>query len=71
MMIGGDNWHAEETYGTLKLARKLIGEVLNEKVQAGYFRVDEAKRLARRILHENAVGFFGLDIDESNRSGRA
>ena len=28
MMLGGDNWHVEETYGTMKLARQLIGEVL-------------------------------------------
>ena len=30
MMIGGDNWHVEETYGTMKLARALIGEVFRE-----------------------------------------
>jgi hypothetical protein len=30
MMIGGDNWHVEETYGTVKLARALIREVLRE-----------------------------------------
>ena len=37
MMIGGDNWHVEETYGAIKLMRRLIGEVLEEKVAAGYF----------------------------------
>ena len=60
MMIGGDNWHVEETYGTLKLARQLIGEVLEEKLAAGYFREEDARRLAGKILRENAVQFFKL-----------
>jgi predicted TIM-barrel fold metal-dependent hydrolase len=58
LMIGGDNWHVEETYGTLKLARQLIGDVLEEKVSAGYFRLADAQRLAARILRENALCFF-------------
>jgi hypothetical protein len=61
MMIGGDNWHIEETYGTLKLARQLIGEVLEEKIASGYFRADDARRLATKILRENAIRFFKLD----------
>jgi len=60
MMIGGDNWHVEETYGTMKLARQLIGEVLEEKLAAGYFRLEDAQRLAVKILRENALGFFKL-----------
>jgi hypothetical protein len=60
LMIGGDNWHVEETYGTLLLARRLIGEVLQEKVAAGYFGVAHAQRLAARILNENARAFFKL-----------
>jgi uncharacterized protein len=60
LMIGGDNWHVEETYGTLKLARRLIGEVLEEKVGAGYFGPADARRLAARILRENALRFFKL-----------
>ena len=60
MMIGGDNWHVEETYGTLQLARQLIGEVLEEKVAAGYCGVEDAQRLAAKILRENALAFFKL-----------
>ncbi len=60
MMIGGDNWHIEETYGTLKFARKLIGEVLAEKLHAGYFRPADARRLATKILYGNGRAFFGL-----------
>jgi len=60
MMIGGDNWHVEETYGAMKLARRLIGEVLNEKIADGYFGQSDAERLAKKILRENAIRFFDL-----------
>ena len=60
MMIGGDNWHVEETYGTMKRARQLISEVLEEKLAASYFRSEDAQRLAAKILRENALGFFKL-----------
>lgn len=60
LMIGGDNWHVEETYATMRLARQLIGEVLSEKVAAGYFRCEDAQRLAGRIFSENATRFFRL-----------
>jgi uncharacterized protein len=59
MMIGGDNWHVEETYGAIGLMRRLIGEVLQEKVDDGYFTPDDGRRLARKILSENAFEFFG------------
>jgi uncharacterized protein len=61
MMIGGDNWHVEETYGTMKLARALIGEVFREKLKAGYFGQEDAERLAKGILRENAIQFFKLE----------
>src|SRR6185503_5321351 len=50
VMFGGDNWHVEETYGTVKLARQLIGEVLEEKLAAGYFHPADAQRLAAKVL---------------------
>jgi len=60
LMIGGDNWHVEETFATMKLARQLIGEVLEEKLEARYFRPEDAQRLAGKILRENALAFFKL-----------
>ena len=42
LMIGGDNWHVEETCGAIKLMRQLIAEVLEEKVAAGYFGREDA-----------------------------
>ncbi len=61
MMLGGDSWHVEESYGALALGRRLIGEVLHERVEARYLNEEGARRLARRILHENARAFFGHD----------
>lgn len=58
MMLGGDNWHAEESYASMNTARRLIGEVLAEKVQDGYFNNAAAERLARKICSENARAFF-------------
>jgi hypothetical protein len=60
LMIGGDNWHAEETFATMQLARGLIGEVLEEKLRAGYFPESHAVRLAEKILCGNARSFFGF-----------
>ncbi len=60
MMLGGDNWHAEETYASMKTARRLIGEALTEKVANGYFNQAAAERLARKICSENAKAFFGV-----------
>jgi hypothetical protein len=61
MMLGGDNWHIEETYGTLKLARRLVGEVLEQKIGEKYFGPEAAERLAKKIFRTNALEFFKLD----------
>ncbi|MBL9135074.1 MAG: amidohydrolase family protein [Verrucomicrobiales bacterium] len=60
LMLGGDNWHVEETYGAMHRARRLIGEVLEEKRRDGYFHASDAERLAAKMLHENASHFFGI-----------
>jgi hypothetical protein len=59
MMLGGDNWHAEETYGAFRTARRLLAQVLEEKVGSGYFDEADARRLAGKILSNNAAAFFG------------
>ena len=61
LMLGGDSWHVEESYGAITAARRLIGEVLQEKVDDGYLDEGGARRLARRILHANAQDFFEPD----------
>jgi uncharacterized protein len=58
LMLGGDCWHPEESYGALALGRRLIGEVLQEKISDGYLDEGAARRLAEKILHDNARAFF-------------
>lgn len=60
MMLGGDNWHVEETYGAMKAARRLIGEALDEKIALEYFTAADAERLAEKMFRNNALGFFNL-----------
>jgi uncharacterized protein len=60
MMLGGDNWHVEETYGAMQTARQLIGEALEEKVALRYFNIVDAERLAENIFRNNALKFFRL-----------
>jgi hypothetical protein len=60
MMLGGDSWHAEEAYGAIRGARRLIGESLQDMVREGSFRRRDAGRLAVKVLHDNAVSFFKL-----------
>ncbi|MDA7618601.1 MAG: amidohydrolase family protein [Verrucomicrobiota bacterium] len=58
MMLGGDNWHIEETFGTMQTFRQLLLKTFHEKVVSGYFSERDALRLGHRILHENAQSFF-------------
>jgi hypothetical protein len=60
-MIGGDCLHVEETFAAMKAARRLIGEVLQEKVAGNYFRPQDAERLAAKILRANAQKLFNLN----------
>jgi uncharacterized protein len=60
MGFGGDYIIVEGAYGHSVIARQVIAEVLSEKVAEGYFTEEEATRLARRILRENAIEIFGL-----------
>ena len=59
LMLGGDSWHPEESYGALALGRRVVADVLQEKLDDGYLDEAGARRLAGRILHENARTFFG------------
>ena len=60
MMLGGDNWHVEETYGAISGARRLISDALDQCVREGEIRRGDAERLGARILNENAARFFAL-----------
>jgi predicted TIM-barrel fold metal-dependent hydrolase len=58
--FGGDQRTVENTYGQMLTAKKVISDVLIEKVRAGYLSISEAKQVAKMILHDNAVEFYNL-----------
>ncbi|MGE5418715.1 MAG: amidohydrolase family protein [Chloroflexota bacterium] len=60
MAFGGDCMAVENVYSELHVARSLIAKVLTDKVSDGYFTEEEAKTVARMIVHDNAVSFYKL-----------
>jgi hypothetical protein len=54
----------EETYGTMKLARRLIGEVLEEKVRK-VIALRRCTAIGLKILRENALRFLSWVVPES------
>jgi hypothetical protein len=60
MMLGGDTWHAEEAFGAITDARRLVGESLDTMVREGAFGRSAAERLAVKIFHDNGTAFFRL-----------
>ncbi|KPK61753.1 MAG: hypothetical protein AMK73_07820 [Planctomycetes bacterium SM23_32] len=62
--FGGDYSIVEKVYGHLKIARENIARVLAAKVRQGAWRRPEASLVARRLMRENAVEFYGLSLDD-------
>jgi hypothetical protein len=47
-------------YGTVKFTRRILAEVLAEKVERGFLTEQVALQIARRILYTNALELYGL-----------
>ena len=60
MAFGGDQRCVENTYGQLMIAKKIISEVLSDKVHEGYITEYEAKTIARLILHDNGIQLYKI-----------
>jgi predicted TIM-barrel fold metal-dependent hydrolase len=60
--FGGDFIIPEGAYGHSVIARKVVTDVLTEKVMDGYLTEDEALRLARLILRENPATLYRLKL---------
>lgn len=61
---GGDSNYVEGAYGHAKVTRRIVRDVLAEKVEQDGTTEDEALWLAQRLLRENAATFFGIDSRE-------
>ncbi len=60
--FGGDFIIPEGAYGHSVLARRVVSQVLAEKVERGALSEDEALRLARRMLRENPAEIYRLKV---------
>lgn len=58
VMWGGDCNHAEGIYGATELTRRCLAEVLAERIDRGELREEDALRIGRGILRENALTLF-------------
>ena len=61
MAFGGDFRNVENIYGHLLFAKQVVTKVLTQKVRDGYFSEEEAIKIARMILHDNAIRILNLD----------
>lgn len=60
LAFGGDYENVENIYGHLLFAKEILSNVLIEKVRSRYFTEEEALKVARMLLHDNAVNLFEL-----------
>jgi len=60
LMFGTDTANLEEMYGTVKFTRRIMAEVLAEKIQSGYWTEEVALQIAKRVFYTNAVDLYGL-----------
>lgn len=58
--FGGDYLFVEGAFAHARLARKIVGEVLTEKIISGNVREEDALQMGAAILRNNAREFYGL-----------
>ena len=58
ILWGADCNHAEGIYGTTEFTRRVLAEVLAERVDRGELRMPDAEHIGRQILRENALRIF-------------
>lgn len=54
-----DAYHAEWCYPKLKLVKQAIEDVLVDRVDRGWYSIDLALELVRRLLHDNPAAIYG------------
>lgn len=60
--FGGDYSQVEGTYAHLKLAKKIVSEVLTAKVENGDMTEYDACEFANRVLRNNLIELYRLDL---------
>ncbi len=62
LLWGGDNWHAEETYGATITFRDCLAKAVAEKVEGGYWTRREGLRFVEGVMWRAAQTWFGVDL---------
>jgi len=60
--FGGDYIFAEGAYAHSRIAREIIFQVIQEKYKRGWFDEEECLMLARKLLSDNALDFFKIQL---------
>src|SRR5699024_8678272 len=55
-----DTWTSEEAVGAAMAFKHVLTDVLNEKVESGYFTLSEAEKFAKKIMYQNARDIYNL-----------
>ncbi|MBM3290958.1 MAG: hypothetical protein FJY92_12480, partial [Candidatus Hydrogenedentes bacterium] len=58
IMFGADTNSAEGIYGAIEFGRRCIAEALSEKVDRAELTEEQAIRIGRQILRDNALALF-------------
>lgn len=58
ILWGADCNHAEGIYGATEMTRRVLAEVLAERVDEGSLSLHQARRIGRQILRDNALQLF-------------
>lgn len=65
IMWGGDAYRVEDAYSAACLGRDVVADTLFARIERGEANEEQALAIARRILYQNAVDFFGLKLNYS------
>lgn len=57
---GADCAIVEETYGTFIMAKRILSQVLSDKVEEGFISLSLAEQIAKMIFRDNAVDLYRL-----------
>jgi hypothetical protein len=58
ILWGSDVQTPEDVYGATAVTRRCLAEALAEMVQQGQLRENDALRIGRQVLRENALALF-------------
>ncbi len=58
ILWGADCNHAEGIYGAAEMTRRALAEVLAQRMDRGELREENAQRIGRQIMRENALAVF-------------